>query len=603
MKPHLHLVWQLIAMAVGRVDFSGTVLGMMPSPKDVVATQRQLSYERIAGSYEPVTRVTDAAALDLDLFDISGQLALMTNDGFAVAQAIYQKGGNSMSIARIVLYEPLPANIPKGSPVEGTDASGGAALGTMYYDAPLGSTELSVLYTPSDIQAQHLSCRVGGLPSQSQMLDGCFAPTGSVTVEGYGTFQYVYNTVVDNTNGRTIQGLSTSAQQKMYHCSACPYPEYQKFYEYYGAFDYANEIVLAALAGNSTSFSRGNLAMASYSRISRSEVAKKAMSSMHVFMYVIRQMEHAISGCREDDPDAVHAWDEAVAYYAGSLEGSDGSGTGVFPYSLADKRCANFQTCGVDGNATAGTSRINDEVMKEFTIGAFHIMEGRCESVLASKTSVARRMTVPLVQSALRYVHRRSALGVTHEKTLAQSAIFAASVVPFVHACSEEDAQIIYVHSGTQSADPFYGEVKAAFERNYDCMGITCEDVGGLFDEFAGGYFQGAEPCRGKADDAEQPPTAAASSSAPVSSAPAPAPTGKVATSTTAPTKSPFFIDTSFAGGRNETLSPTTEPSAAPYNKDDGDYIDFSAGNRPGHYGASRRFAIALVVLTMSYFI
>ena len=37
--------------------------------------------------------------------------------------------------------------------------------------------------------------------------------------------------------------------------------------------------------------------------------------------------------------------------------------------------------------------------------------------------------------------------------------------------------------------------VKTAFERNYNCLGITCEDVGGLIDSVTDGYLFGAEPC------------------------------------------------------------------------------------------------------------
>ena len=79
---------------------------------------------------------------------------------------------------------------------------------------------------------------------------------------------------------------------------------------------------------------------------------KKGTAYMTIWMYVIREMEDALDDCKEactiedcnDDP--VHAWDEGVAFYTGSLEGSDGSGSGKLAYALADKRCANFKTCG-----------------------------------------------------------------------------------------------------------------------------------------------------------------------------------------------------------------------------------------------------------------
>ena len=44
---------------------------------------------------------------------------------------------------------------------------------------------------------------------------------------------------------------------------------------------------------------------------------------------------------------SVHAWDEGVAFYTGSLEGTaqGGNSAGKMVYRLAEKRCANFGTC------------------------------------------------------------------------------------------------------------------------------------------------------------------------------------------------------------------------------------------------------------------
>eukprot|EP00965_Chrysotila_dentata_P153624 5077444-Pleurochrysis_carterae.AAC.1 len=43
-----------------------------------------------------------------------------------------------------------------------------------------------------------------------------------------------------------------------------------------------------------------------------------------------------------------------------------------------------------------------------------------------------------------------------------------------------------------------WSAVKAAFERNYECMGITCAEVGGLWDLSGSRYFPGATPCSDK---------------------------------------------------------------------------------------------------------
>jgi len=41
-----------------------------------------------------------------------------------------------------------------------------------------------------------------------------------------------------------------------------------------------------------------------------------------------------------------------------------------------------------------------------------------------------------------------------------------------------------------------FAALKAEFEENYDCLGITCEDVGGLLmTDGSNSYYTGAEPC------------------------------------------------------------------------------------------------------------
>ena len=45
------------------------------------------------------------------------------------------------------------------------------------------------------------------------------------------------------------------------------------------------------------------------------------------------------------------------------------------------------------------------------------------------------------------------------------------------------------------SSKPNFKDVKSAFERNYGCMGITCQEVGGLYDSVKRDYFPGTNPC------------------------------------------------------------------------------------------------------------
>jgi hypothetical protein len=70
---------------------------------------------------------------------------------------------------------------------------------------------------------------------------------------------YSYDPKVGNKNGRTIQGFSTDAMNRMRKCDSCDYYEdFQKFVDYYGDVYYADKWVSAAFDGKSTAFANGN---------------------------------------------------------------------------------------------------------------------------------------------------------------------------------------------------------------------------------------------------------------------------------------------------------------------------------------------------------
>ena len=217
---------------------------------------------------------------------------------------------------------------------------------------------------------------------------------------------------------RTLKGFSTSAQNKMYDgCPGCPYAHYSRFYDYYGDFDYADKWVSAALAGTSMSFTSGKHGPNDFSSLgdaARKEAVKKGTAYMNVWMYAVREFEDAIDDCTSCTSEcnefsvnsgSVHAWDEGVAFYTGSLEGTavGGSSGGKLVYRLAEKRCANFGTCGPTGSATSGTSAVNLALFPLFAEGARLLERGECSLVRPIVDQIVSLMTVPLVQGSLRY--------------------------------------------------------------------------------------------------------------------------------------------------------------------------------------------------------
>mmetsp|Transcript_22749 Transcript_22749/g.23080 ORF Transcript_22749/g.23080 Transcript_22749/m.23080 type:complete len:253 (-) Transcript_22749:196-954(-) len=220
---------------------------------------------------------------------------------------------------------------------------------------------------------------------------------------------------------------------------------------------------------------------------------------MGAYMYVLRELEDALDDCSQScvtcNDDPVHAWDEAVAFYTGTYEGPNGEGSGKMFYAVADKRCANFFTCGDKGGSMGGTSRANVEVFDQFKKGQQNLLDGKCKEARANKEKIANIMHIPLIQGTLRYgyVKYTEQFG---DKQEAEGAVFMAGVIPYVHKCNPDDAKIIYDNMKVGSGKPDFPAVKAAFERNYKCLGITCGEVGGIYRRVEKDYYDDTRPCQ-----------------------------------------------------------------------------------------------------------
>ena len=265
-----------------------------------------------------------------------------------------------------------------------------------------------------------------------------------------------------------------------------------------GSSDYADQWVLAAFNGARTNFDNGNADFGEYTMIGREQIIKKGTAYMNVFMYVIREFEDALDDCKRgcincnDDP--VHAWDEGVCFYTGSIEGEDGAPSGYLLHQLADKRSADFKTGGPDGTDIAGTSKLNYDLMDQFSLGNFQLQSGNCEGARKTKERVAQLMFIPMIQGALRYAYKVDKLQ-GGEKEKAEGAAFIAAVLPAVHAASPSAASTIYNNMKVGATSTNASEVKKAFESVYPAMGISCADVGGLWNEAEKNYYAGMAPC------------------------------------------------------------------------------------------------------------
>merc|ERR1711869_133007 len=319
----------------------------------------------------------------------------------------------------------------------------------------------------------------GGLDTKD--VSGCFTVGGgAITIGGV---DIGVPTAVAN-KYRTLAGFSTAAEKKMTG------QEYFDIYKaYFGVGDYAHVRVMAALEKTGICSDCGDAA--------RVQIAKKTSAYMNVWMYVIREFEDAIddckAGCIDCNDDPVHAWDEGVAFYTGSLEGTDGSGSGKMIYALADKRCTNFGTC-----TAAGGSKVNEELFKLFTKGKVALQQRKCDEAKPLKKSIVELMSVPLVQGSLRYAYKVAKLS-GGSKEFAEGAAFSAAILPRIHACSATAAKTISDNMNMETVEDArmsagFTAVKEAFESTYACLGINCAQIGGLIVSGTE-YYPGFSPC------------------------------------------------------------------------------------------------------------
>jgi len=430
------------------------------------------STDPIAG-YLPQSDVGEHLKLDLDQKDFE---EFLDNGNFSAAGDIYINGGNSMKSAKISLLIPLVKDFPKGAIVEQAGAKG-----KLVANGKAGYKTLKVGLTSKCI----------GQFSKNKDTSGCFTIDGGpLKIDGMEMGPQRISKV--KLPYRTLTGFSVEAESKMKGQEM-----YEMYKAYYGASDYADKFIKAALKGQDER-KRVKVPMDFLGKeeIFRIECAKKGSAYWSVWMYVIREMEDAVtdckSGCEFCNNAPVHAWDEAMAFYTGSLEGKSGDESGKFLYRLAEKRCKNYRTCEGD------ISRVNKEILKQFTEGKQKFDQGKCDEVQPIKKKIIQLMTIPLIQGTLRYAYK-IARGEGTPKEKAEGVAFLGAVIPQLYACSHKDAEIVAQHmwidGDMKASKDGFKTVKEAFQRNYKCLGVTCADIGGHVDDLQDDYSKDFRPC------------------------------------------------------------------------------------------------------------
>mmetsp|Transcript_6314 Transcript_6314/g.7260 ORF Transcript_6314/g.7260 Transcript_6314/m.7260 type:complete len:436 (+) Transcript_6314:593-1900(+) len=279
----------------------------------------------------------------------------------------------------------------------------------------------------------------------------------------------------------------------------------RNMYEEYYEPGYATTFVTNALKGEKyKDWDFGDFDMTSPC-VGQQEGAKKGTAYLGGFLELNQLMEKASKeiedGCINQSKgdaicsDATNSWNEAAAWFVGSLEGPRGFGFspdfggGYQLFALGDKRCSNYNNCGPKGDLGGGNiAKTNIHIIALFQKGAGLVFSGDLDGLQKCIKEINNQILVTFIQGTLRYAHKLGERGSTLAKELGEGVTFAAAALPQLWAINTKAAsevkKMFKIGAGSKASKGKlnFKKVRMAFMCNYPEMGISCSEVGTLYD-------------------------------------------------------------------------------------------------------------------------
>jgi hypothetical protein len=238
----------------------------------------------------------------------------------------------------------------------------------------------------------------------------------------------------------------------------------------------------------------GDLNFGIVGRTFRKEAIKKGLVYLNIYPYAIWEMQDQVNKCKAQsltsNADAsVKAWDEAVAFWAGSKTLGYGYDVTIpddeLQYAQADKRCQNFGTCAA---GFSGTAKVNQELLALFKNGQELARAGtitECDPMDDIHEKIGTLMLVPFIQGMLQYLYKTK--DAQDAKTTGELWAFATAILPFVHEVNPAAAEALYKRAWLLDFSGDYVADKKLIESTYSELGvgagkgmITCAGIGDL---------------------------------------------------------------------------------------------------------------------------
>jgi len=512
----------------------------------------------IAGVYPTRSEMARTVSkIDLDQTEINRLLALdlqnnKDSNWLQKARQVYENGMHSGSYASLTITKGLDHKVDLPDPVEsfyeiGFTHEADPNHHNVYLLKVFGMNEdydkqvEGIVKTTSDslnsnlhvIYPEDSKCMVQGETSE------CFAKKGGITIQGYGALDYTYNPNTDNKYSSSLMSFQEAEGTRMYYCEhngGCRgYLEYQTYFDFYGTLDYGHHWIESAFLNQKTDFPKDfktengyeDVDFSKFADLSRNNAISTSTVAMNVFMQINRLMvEFGVDGCNKSTKDfssygdhlsmdsVVASWDQAAALYAGSAliapEGVAITTTGSLYFSMVQTHAKAFGAMEFDHETYQLVSIVNRNVMEAFKNGRVALSQSDCDGgVRDSYYIILNAMRVPWIQGVLaatfEYSNYRFDTLQDREEQRGKAAVYMAALLPDLHKCSPKAAEtvmeelaVMWPHKGfSEKLRPDFKKVRTALEHQYQCLAVTCDEIGGLVDHRTSAYYEETRPCGG----------------------------------------------------------------------------------------------------------
>lgn len=328
------------------------------------------------------------------------------------------------------------------------------------------------------------------------------ARSGLATEQGLRDAQDVYAQGLGGNGERTIQALTAGITAN--------HDVVQGFRAFYGGVsDYAQQWLQAAFTGTSITLGTREVNFSTAGAEGRTRAVSRGTVVLSFWMAVVDSLEQALAiqttaSCdngsvmnAKDSMNALTFWDKAFALYTGSqAELEEPQLGGYLLYRLAQVQCEEFGTCKIGDEAP-----VNKEMLSRFWQGKTLLSQQSCSGTPALKNHVLRMkelLIVPILQASLRNMYAMDLEDDVRPVIQGETAAFGAAAAAIIYMCSPGSADIVDANMAYgKGMEGSFEVVKSAFERQYDCLGITCKDMGGIITHRGDTYSKRAEACAG----------------------------------------------------------------------------------------------------------